>query len=330
MIIKTLSSGGSSSSAVDANGNITSPSTLIAASTESATLEGGAADGASAVGVVLDNTAALSNASAKLTSFRSAGTEKAAVLASGTINSASGTLAATASNTSIVLKSNVTDGGSAVAHKFESTNTLSTSGAKIAAFYTDTGSTEVASVDKTGLGSFSGGLKFGGSNTLTDGGSRSQFSGDVLTSSVIMRSGSFIYIFGGGTVEVVGSASDGATAIGTKISTNGLTYSTAGAKILSVRNNTTEKLAVGKNGQLHTPTGNADSVAGTATLSGGTVTVSTTAVSASSMILVSHNTPGGTMGHLSAPVASIVAATSFVINSSSGTDTSTVNWWIIN
>lgn len=74
----------------------------------------------------------------------------------------------------------------------------------------------------------------------------------------------------------------------------------------------------------------ASSSVGTATLAGGTQTVSTTAVGASSLIFVSRNTSGGTAGHLSAPVASIVAGTSFVINSSSGTDTSTVNWWIIN
>lgn len=73
-----------------------------------------------------------------------------------------------------------------------------------------------------------------------------------------------------------------------------------------------------------------NAVCGTATLVGGTVTVNTTAVAAGSLIFVSRNTAGGTVGHLNAPVASIVAATSFVINSSSGTDTSTVNWWIIN
>lgn len=60
----------------------------------------------------------------------------------------------------------------------------------------------------------------------------------------------------------------------------------------------------------------------------GTITVSTTAVTAGSLIYLSVNTPGGTQGFLS--VGTIVAATSFVINSSGATDTSTVNWWIIN
>ncbi len=75
----------------------------------------------------------------------------------------------------------------------------------------------------------------------------------------------------------------------------------------------------------------ASASAGTATLgAGGTVTVSTSAVTAASLIYVSCNTPAGTQGILSAPSASIVAATSFVINSSNAADTSTVNWWLIN
>lgn len=68
---------------------------------------------------------------------------------------------------------------------------------------------------------------------------------------------------------------------------------------------------------------------GTATLVAGTVTVNTPAVRTGSIIQVTCNTPGGTQGILSVPSASITNATSFVINSSSGADTSTVNWTII-
>lgn len=74
---------------------------------------------------------------------------------------------------------------------------------------------------------------------------------------------------------------------------------------------------------------------GTATLVAGTVTVNTTDVLATDTIFVTLNTPGGTTGtHYSVPVASIVAATSFVINAVDtagavvNTDTSTVNWVI--
>lgn len=59
----------------------------------------------------------------------------------------------------------------------------------------------------------------------------------------------------------------------------------------------------------------------------GTTTVTTSAVTASSVIITSRATLGGTPGHLS--VGTITAGTSFVINSSSGTDTSTVAWMIL-
>lgn len=73
-----------------------------------------------------------------------------------------------------------------------------------------------------------------------------------------------------------------------------------------------------------------DASTGTATLVAGTVTVATTRVTASSIIQVTRNTPGGVVGDLSVPVASIVAATSFVINSANVGDTSTVNWTLVN
>lgn len=72
--------------------------------------------------------------------------------------------------------------------------------------------------------------------------------------------------------------------------------------------------------------------AGTATLVAGTVTVEGVTLSAESSIALSYNTPGGTTGTLSAPSASRVAGSngtgSFVINSSSSSDTSTVDWHI--
>lgn len=70
--------------------------------------------------------------------------------------------------------------------------------------------------------------------------------------------------------------------------------------------------------------------AGTATLVGGTVTIANTTIAASDKVFVTRNTPGGTVGDLSVPDADISVGTSFKINSASGSDTSTVNWWIIN
>ena len=85
-------------------------------------------------------------------------------------------------------------------------------------------------------------------------------------------------------------------------------------------------------GTLAAATG-AAGVVGTATINGTTgVTVNTTAVTASSIILVSYNTPkGGVSGIISAPVASISAGVHFVIKSTdAGDTTSTVNWFIVN
>lgn len=66
---------------------------------------------------------------------------------------------------------------------------------------------------------------------------------------------------------------------------------------------------------------------GTAVLSAGTVTVTTPLVAAASKILLTTQSPGGTVG---APyVNTITAGTSFVIKSSSTTDTSTVYWQIV-
>ena len=75
---------------------------------------------------------------------------------------------------------------------------------------------------------------------------------------------------------------------------------------------------------------------GTATLSSGTVTVSTTAIKATDIIILSLNTRIGSTSSYGAPVGSVVAATSFVINAySAGTttintsDNSTVNWLLV-
>jgi len=82
--------------------------------------------------------------------------------------------------------------------------------------------------------------------------------------------------------------------------------------------------------KLVIPAGTNASIGTSVAMTTGSVTISTTAVTAASKIFLTRNTVGGTLGNLSVPSASIVANTSFVINSDSGTDTSTVNWLIIN
>lgn len=66
---------------------------------------------------------------------------------------------------------------------------------------------------------------------------------------------------------------------------------------------------------------------GTSILVGGTVTVSNTSVTATSRIMLTAQDNGGTIGFLS--ISARTAATSFTILSSSGLDTSTVAWMIV-
>ena len=66
---------------------------------------------------------------------------------------------------------------------------------------------------------------------------------------------------------------------------------------------------------------------GTIALTAGAATVSTTAVTASSRIFLTNQALGGTAGFLR--VSARTAGTSFTITSSSGTDTSTIAWMIV-
>lgn len=66
---------------------------------------------------------------------------------------------------------------------------------------------------------------------------------------------------------------------------------------------------------------------GTAVLVAGTVTVANTSVTANTRILLTSQVDGGTVGFLR--VSTRTAATSFVITSSSATDTSTVAWLLV-
>ncbi|NUP38962.1 MAG: hypothetical protein HOY76_18585 [Streptomyces sp.] len=65
---------------------------------------------------------------------------------------------------------------------------------------------------------------------------------------------------------------------------------------------------------------------GQATLAAGTVTVANTSVTANTRPFLSRMAAGGTLGQLSVTVS---AGVSFTITSSSGTETSTVNWLLI-
>lgn len=66
---------------------------------------------------------------------------------------------------------------------------------------------------------------------------------------------------------------------------------------------------------------------GSGTLSGGTVTIANTSVTASSIIFLTDTSNGANLGILS--VGTIIASTSFVVNSSNALDAGTFNYLII-
>jgi hypothetical protein len=70
--------------------------------------------------------------------------------------------------------------------------------------------------------------------------------------------------------------------------------------------------------------------AGTAVLVAGTVTVSTTAITASSIVILTCQVLGTVTVASALTKGTVVAGTSFVINSAVITDTSTIGWLIIN
>ena len=92
------------------------------------------------------------------------------------------------------------------------------------------------------------------------------------------------------------------------VSTNGNISITAAGKGLKVKDGANATFGTG------------------AVLVGGTLVVSTTAAITASAIFLQVSTTGGTQGHLSYTISN---ATSFTVTSTSGTDTSTFNWLII-
>lgn len=158
--------------------------------------------------------------------------------------------------------------------------------------------------------------------TLTNRGVRQDFPlrGDVKADSLLLRSRT--------------SDPRSSWVLNNDDSTGNLDISKDGSVALSV---SSTGLTLGDGVKLNVDASGANAIAGTATLASGTVTVATTSVTASSVILVSYNEVAGTSGaNVEAPSSSIVAGTSFVINGVDtagavvATDTSTVNWLILN
>lgn len=103
-----------------------------------------------------------------------------------------------------------------------------------------------------------------------------------------------------------------------------VTLARSAANTLSV---TTADLRIGTAGRGLRVAEGANAKMGTATLTAGAATVANTSVTANSRILLTSNADGGTPGWLR--VSARTASTSFTITSSSGTDTSTVAWLML-
>lgn len=161
-------------------------------------------------------------------------------------------------------------------------------------------------------------------------------SGATSYGSIVANSGAIYTTATGGFTTMVDANADYRVATGTGAPAAVRMTVTAAGNVGIGLTPTTDKLEVAGNVSLTTAgnklkiaTGTNASV-GTATLSSGTVTVSTTAVTASSKIFLTDATTGALTNIGTPTVGTIVAGTSFVINSSNVLDTSNINWLIIN
>lgn len=164
-----------------------------------------------------------------------------------------------------------------------------------------------------------------------------RITGSTGTDSVIMNSGTNSSAgnqgFVTGTNNSIASGSDNSAILGG--SGNSITGTTDNIVILGMTNRPTNESGVHMNNahlyngtiKLHNSTGNAY---GVATLVGGTVTIFTDAYvsAASTPVILTHQNSSGTLGELYIDEGSSGGG-SMVINSTSGTDTSKVFYWIV-
>lgn len=135
----------------------------------------------------------------------------------------------------------------------------------------------------------------------------------ATTGNITASAGNIAATLGSVSAGTTVTAGTGVTATtGNLTATNGnLALSTAGNKI---------SIATGANSSL--------GVSGAMTA--GTITISTTAVTANSLIFVQPAVLGTVTVPQALYVSAISAGTSFTVTSADATDTSTVQWWLIN
>lgn len=123
----------------------------------------------------------------------------------------------------------------------------------------------------------------------------------------------------GAATTSIGTGGTGAVNIGNTTGNTGVT---------GALNITTGNLVFNTIGnKIIIPTGTNAAVGTSAAMTAGAVTVATTSSSSSAKIFYSRTTAGGTTGNVSITAQS---GTGFTLTSSSNTETSTFNWWIIN
>lgn len=127
-----------------------------------------------------------------------------------------------------------------------------------------------------------------------------------------------IYVFGTGNI---GTVSGNITSGGNMVANTGLTVNSGGIGITSGNLTITA-------GKLNVPGSGTAAIVGTSTLTGGAVTIATSAVTTNSKIFLTYLYPLSNAGILQ--VRTINNGVSFLVNSSSGTDTSAFNWFIVN
>ncbi|MBI5071657.1 hypothetical protein HZB93_02055, partial [Candidatus Falkowbacteria bacterium] len=209
------------------------------------TLTGRINDGASAVGVILDNSTTLSVAGAKIVSFKNNTTEKAAIGLGGEVMAGLGT---------------------------------------------------VSLPGLTFLGDSDTGIYSIGANQIgftTAGVGR----GYIGSAGILFDS---LYSNNAVTVTLKGTVADGATAVGTTIGSYN-TLSTAGAKIASFVNNTTEKAYISKDGTF-------GSVLGAVTLAA----AATTFAAAGNVMTITGDAGGNTIATITAGVTGQTLILKFV------------------
>jgi len=242
---------------------------VLADLTATAPVTGQAADGASAVAVVVDNLVALANATAKILSIRNAGSEVAAVYANGKIS-----VSSLGASGNVVAGGDLAVGGDGDFAGQLAAAGLNTAGAVSAASATFTGDIAahevhadavVADSVSGGVGGFSGAVEaasleasgaiLGASLTATG-----QVSAGSLVSAGNATASAHLGLAGDSGI-LRGQAADGASAVGAAVD-NSNSLAAAGAKLLAVRNNGAEKLAVSHAGRVQSALGDSLHLAG--------------------------------------------------------------------